>query len=226
MIESYTWAGGTEPMSWSGPDAQIQVILIQPLFDEANRLRKTLSNVKHGLHALGFGVTLPDFPGTGESLTALHDNTLDDMRTAVRSLVAQRKSAKQSVILASFRGGALIDTCLESDGVWRLAPDTGARFLRDMSRTVSVRHHGLTNDEIYDRAGYALPRGFLADLEAAVPVAARKLRIARLAQDPNDADVRIPGAPLWRRSEPGEDSELTQAIIDDISSWATKCATA
>ena len=225
MIASYVWPGGTEPMLWSGPDARVQVILIQPLFEEANRLRKTLVGVKRGLHALGFGVTLPDFPGTGESMTALHEKTLDDWRAALVSLVANRKSAQQSVILASFRGGALIDTCVESDGVWRLAPDTGARFLRDMSRTVSVRHNGLTNDEIYDHAGYPLPHDFISDLEAAAPELASKLRIARLVQDPNDADVRIAGAPLWRRSEPGEDPDLTQAIIDDISFWATQCAT-
>lgn len=212
-------------MLWSGPDARVQIILIQPLFEEANRLRKTLLDVKRGLHALGYGVTLPDFPGTGESMTALHDNTLSDWRAALMSLVAHRKSAQQLVILASFRGGALIDTCVESDGVWRMAPDTGARFLRDMSRTVRFRHQGLTNDEIYDRAGYVLPGGFLTELEASVPDQARKLRVARLTQDPNDADVRIPGAPLWRRSEPGEDPALTQAIIDDISFWATQCAT-
>jgi pimeloyl-ACP methyl ester carboxylesterase len=207
-----------------GEDAATQIVIIQPLFDEANRLRKTLVDVMRGLHARGFGVALPDLPGVGESTAALHDRSFDDWRNALRALVAAIRSSQHALIIASFRGGSLIDTSVDSDGIWRLAQDTGARFLRDMSRTVRARDSSVADAEIYDRAGYRLPLGFIADLEQAVPQPVNKLRTVRLQQDPNDADARIAGVPLWRRSEPGEDAVLTQSIIDDLSFWATQCA--
>jgi len=224
VISTYSWSGGAEPMLWSGPSATMQIIMLQPLFEEANRMRKTLVDVQRGLYANGFGVALPDLPGTGESLAPLTDQTFDDWQRALKSLVVARRDAGQTVILASFRGATLIDSSVDCDGVWRLAQETGARLLRDISRTVLARNAALQGDAVYDRAGYALPLGFVAALEIALPQPVQNLRSVRLLQDPNEADARIAGAPLWRRSEPDEDPVMTQAIIDDISAWTTQCA--
>lgn len=223
-MTSYFWPGGSEHMLWAGPEAKIQIIMVPPLLEEANRLRKTLVTVKRMLHARGFGVALPDLPGLGESEIQLHAGSFDDWRSALASLVKQRKIAEQSVFIASFRAGALIDTAHSADGVWRLAPETGARALRDLARIVRARHSALPIEEVFDHTGYRLPPDLRAQIEAAQPELAARVRTVRLRQDPHEADVRIDGAPLWRRSEPGEDPLLTQSIADDIYTWVSQCA--
>ena len=224
MNHTYHWSGGEEFLLQVCPEAPIQIILISPLFEEANRLRKTLVDVMHGLKARGFGITLPDFPATGESIVPLSNTTLDDWKAAVAVLVSQHRSAGRVVILASFRGGALIDSDAQADGVWRLAQETGARLMRDMRRMVTARPSATNTSSGLESMGYALPPLFVDALENALPQPVMKLRSVRLQNDSNEADARIAGAPLWRRSEPGEDAELVAAIIDDIADWATLCA--
>jgi len=224
MMARYAWAGGSEFMLHVAPERRVQIILVQPLFDEANRLRKTLADVMRGLDAKGFGVMLPDLPATGESLITLHDASFADWQAALGALVNMVQSSGKTVVIASFRGGSLIDTCVECAGIWRLTPETGARVLRDMARAVLARHSGIAPQDAFDKTGYRLPLGLIAALEAARPQPAPKLRCVRLEQDPNDADARIAGTPLWRRSEPGEDAQLTADIIDDLTAWALRCA--
>ncbi len=224
MNTSYTWLGGTELMFQVGEDAPVQIILIPPLFDEANRMRKTLADVTRQLHANGFGVALPDLPGTGESVTALHDNSFVDWRAALAALADTRGEGGKKLVTASFRGGALLDADAKSDGVWRLAEETGARLLRDISRTVMARTAVARDENVFDRAGYPLPLGLITALTDAIPQPVSKLRTVRLHQDPHEADARIAGSPLWRRSEPGDDPVLTAAIVEDITGWARQCA--
>ena len=223
MNAGYSWPGGTENMLQMGAEAPIQVILIPPLFDEANRLRKTLVDVMRGLAALGFGVMLPDLPATGESITDFQPTTFDDWQVALAALVAVRKERGQTVLLAAFRGGALIDHAPEVTARWRLAEETGQRLLRDLSRMVLARSFRTKGDDPLDESGYVFPPAFKAALENATPQPASMLRSVRLTHDPKEADARIEGSPLWRRAEPGEDPLFTHAVIIDISEWAATC---
>jgi pimeloyl-ACP methyl ester carboxylesterase len=238
LNERYTWIGSgtgqgfgsgqgitfSEQMLRVAADAAIQIILIPPLFEEANRLRKTLVDVLRGLEARGFGVTLPDLPAMGESLIAYSESTVQDWGAALAALAEERRRKGQKVIMAAFRGGALIDSAAPSDGIWRLSQETGERLLRDISRMIMARANYAKGDNPYDEAGYALPLGLIDALEQAVPQPAMKLRSVRLTNDSAEADARIAGSPLWRRSEPEEDIELTAAIVADLAEWATLCA--
>jgi hypothetical protein len=207
-----------------GAEASVQVILIPPLFDESNRLRRTLVDVMRGLAAKGFGVALPDFPATGESLTDFQPTTFDDWQIALGALVSGREERGQTVLLAAFRGGALIDHAAEVTARWRLAEETGQRLLRDLSRMILARSFRAKGDDPLDESGYIFPPAFKAALENAAPQPASKLRSVRLMHDPKEADARIEGSPLWRRAEPSEDPLLTKAIITDIAEWAASCA--
>jgi hypothetical protein len=63
----------------------------------------------------------------------------------------------------------------------------------------------------------------LAELAAAEPVVAGRLRTVRLDSDPMVADRHIDGAPLWRRSEPDNDIALAALLADDIAGWIATC---
>ena len=73
-------------------------------------------------------------------------------------------------------------------------------------------------------AGHRLSDAFLNELEAATPASVVPLRVARLESDAGEAEVELPGSPLWRRAEPGEDGELAAAIAVDIAEWTATCA--
>ena len=70
-------------------------------------------------------------------------------------------------------------------------------------------------------AGNSLSEALLADLRDAVPCDAS--RTVRLESDPRPADARYPGAPLWRRSEPGSDATLSDTLAADIAGWIATC---
>ena len=72
-------------------------------------------------------------------------------------------------------------------------------------------------------AGYAPSDALKAALEAAKPAALRNLRVARLATDRAEADARIEGPALWRRSEPGTSAELAEALAADLQRWSREC---
>lgn len=188
------------------------VLLIPPLFEEMNRLRALMAGVMRALAAAGHACALPDLPGTGESERPLDTCGWDDWREAVEAAAA---SLTPTPIIAAFRGGCLLD---EVDGIghWWLTPVAGAMLIRDMDR--AERAGGAPD------AGYPIRAPLRAAVAAAEPVAVSPLRTMRLASDPGPADAKLEGAALWRRSEPGDDAALAQAIAQDIASLAATCA--
>ncbi|MBU6207028.1 MAG: hypothetical protein KGQ42_05025 [Alphaproteobacteria bacterium] len=220
----YSWAGGSEALVRCAPQARVQIILLPPLFDEANRMRKTLTSVMRALATQGIGTLLPDLPAMGESLLPYGTATLADWQIAAAALGQILAGQEQLVLSAAFRGGALIDKALAQHPRWRLAPESGTRLLRDIKRMVSLRPDYAAGQDPYGQAGHALPPAFVAALEAATPDMAGQIRTLRLNDDRTEADARIPGTPLWRRSEPGEDAALTAALTTDLATWAKQCA--
>ena len=69
-----------------------------------------------------------------------------------------------------------------------------------------------------DYAGNLLSPTLLDELEAAAP--REDARVARLEDDPRPAQVRLPGSPLWRASEPRADEALQEALAE----WIASCA--
>jgi hypothetical protein len=118
-------------------------------------------------------------------------------------------------LIASFRGGALVDDRAEARGWWRFAPVEGAALARDLARS------GLAGG--VEWAGYAPSPGLKEALETAVPAPVSSLRTVRLASDRGEADARLEGPALWRRSEPGVSAALAEAIAADLHRWSREC---
>lgn len=191
----------------------LQLLVFESLFEEANRTRRSLATVARALDECKIGVTIACLPGMGESLSNISTVHLTDWRAAASEAIAVIKPT----VIASLRGGALLDDRGSAKGWWRFAPETGARIVRDLRRTQLAGETGLY-------AGHQLTNDFLTDLEAATPTTPFPLRTVRLESDAGEADVKLPGSPLWRRAEPGEDAALAAAIAADLAAWTMQCA--
>lgn len=192
------------------------ILFLPPLFEEMNRTRALTAAIMRQVAAKGFGCWLPDLPGTGESGRPLEAVRWDDWRSAVKAVAAQASRGGAVAAVASIRGGCLLDDAAAAQCVWRLAPVPGSSLARDLSRA------GLTSGG--GTAGYALADMLLRPLESAAPAPLDRQRTLRLASDRAEADRKIEGSPLWRRSEPETSLELAAVIADDILTWVGQCA--
>ena len=214
--DRYTVDGSSEWMMRIGPAEAPPILVVPPLFEEMNRTRALVAGMMRALAARGFGCWLPDLPGTGESERPLEDVVCEDWRAAVTEAADHAAAASgRAPIVAAIRGGCLIDDAAEGAGHWRFAPVPGASLVRDMERS------GLAGTSW---AGYSASPALKAEVEAAVPEPAVRLRTVRLASDKADADGKIAGPSLWRRSEPGNSAALAEAAAADLAAWAKTCA--
>ena len=216
-FDTYDWNGGCEAMLRFGPDNGPIVIAALPLFEEANRTRQFTCTILRALADHGIGSILPDVPGTGESVVATVDATLSDQRRAYSELAQQLNAHSYAL---SIRSGALLDTDADLAGRWHLAPQIGADLIRDLER---IRAAKGKSDRGAEYAGNRLSPEMLAELRDAVPCEDGLHRVVRLDTDPRAADATYAGAPLWRRSEPGNDIALAQQLAADISHWIASC---
>jgi hypothetical protein len=191
-----------------GPDAPA-ILLIPPLFEEMNRTRAFMAAVMRRLAETGLGSILPDLPGTGESARALAQVQWDTWRQAVGEL------AGLAVATVAIRGGCLLDDAAALPG-WRLAPVEGSSLVRDLERSGMVSGGGA--------AGYDPSPSLIDALRGARPTAKPVLRTIRLGSDRGEADLKVEGPPLWRRSEPQTSAQLCSLVADDIQDWARACA--
>ena len=191
------------------------ILFVPPLFEEMNRTRALIAAAMRWLAKRGHGCWLIDLSGTGESERDLAEVRWDDWRHDVTSAAAYIAEKARKPLIASVRGGALVDDGAVARGWWRFAPQDGAAAARDMVRA------GLAGGVEY--AGYAPSGDLKARLEAATPAPVRTLRTVRLASDRGEADVKLDGPALWRRSEPGASPELAAALAADLHKWSREC---
>ncbi len=223
MIDSYAWRGGREAMLRLGPQGGPAVLVLPPLFEEANRTRHFVVQVMRGLAGHGIASILPDLPGTNDSPVATVDARLADWQAAIGALPAP------SVTL-SLRGGALLDAAAACDRHWRLSPETGARLLRDMVRATAMTA-GIKTGELEAQArlqptalaGNLVHPALFEALDVAPLSLSGAIRTLRLEDEAGDADARLAGTPLWRRAEPDHDPMLAAAVVADIAGWMTSC---
>lgn len=212
------------------PVTDCAVLIVPPLFDEANRMRRTLVQLGRALAANGVAALIPDLPGQNESLVPTRDATIDAWRTALAAAVAAEPGP---VLVASVRGGALIDAPAPAAAWWRLNPVAGVNLLRNMLRTkVAGEREGgrdISVDQLREAARHApvelagniLSPAMVGALEAAVADdRVAPLRTVTLGS----GDGGIAGSALWLRSEPGEDAVLVAAMAADILDWMRSCA--
>lgn len=198
-----------------GAEAAPAILFIPPLFEEMNRTRALLAAVMRRLAAQGFGCWLPDLSGTGESERDLGDAAWDDWRHDVASASSYVTEKAGKPLLASLRGGVLLDDGAGARGWWRFAPVDGLALQRDMVRA------GLAGVEW---AGYAPSDALKAGLAGATQKEVTPLRIVRLDTDAQPADLKLDGPALWRRSEPGTSDALADALAADLATWSRACA--
>ncbi len=223
MIDSYVWRDQREAMLRLGPKDGPLVLIVPPLFEEVNRTRHFLVEVMRGLATRQIGSILPDLPGTNDSMVDTLEARLGDWRAALTSFPAPAATV-------AVRGGALIDDAVAAELHWRLAPDSGARLLRDMLRSTAMSAGTKTGElEATARtqptklAGNMIHPELFVSLECAVPSESGKIRTVRIEGDPGAADACFPGLPLWRRAEPDHDPELAKAVVADIAHWMASC---
>jgi pimeloyl-ACP methyl ester carboxylesterase len=219
MVEHQLRLGSSTP-------PRATVLIVPPLFDEANRLRRTLVLAMHALAADGFAAVLPDLPGQNESLVALDAVDLEQWQDALAAVAA---AIDGPVVIASVRGGTLLDHRAKAAAWWRLAPVGGASLLRTMmrSRVTADREAGIESslDSLQEAAkaaplllaGNALSPAMVAQLGSAEAQPVEPLRGVTLGAD------GIAGTPLWLRAEPGEDATMAAAIAADIIAWGRTC---
>ncbi len=209
------------------------ILLVPPLFDEANRLRRTLVLTMRALADRGHAALLPDLPGQNDSLVQTETVDLPIWREALAGFAT---SVDQPLIVASWRGGALIDDGVDGAiGWWRMAPVSGASLLKTLLRTRIAgereRGHQVTADGLralladgpIELGGNRLNKAMVAALDAAKPGDVAPLRVVTPGAG-SDEVVGIAGSALWLRAEPGEDAAMAQAMANDISRWADQCA--
>jgi hypothetical protein len=204
------------------------MLFVPPLFEEANRARRTLVLAMRALAADGFATLLPDLPGQNESLAPLEQIDLATWQNALAEVAA---TIDGPLIIASLRGGALIDHHAKAAAWWRLAPVGGASLLRTLmrARVAADREAGITSslDSLQAEAatapllmaGNKLSPAMIAQLGSAEIQPVAPLRTVTLGSGAN----AIAGTPLWLRAEPGEDAAMAKAIAADIAAWSTTC---
>jgi hypothetical protein len=202
------------------------VLSVPPLFEEANRARRTLVLAMRALAAEGCAALLPDLPGQNESPIPLVEADLTRWRAALGEVA---DGIDGPLIVASLRGGALIDHEASAAAWWRLAPVGGASLLRTLlrARVAADREAGIasTLDGLQAEAttaplllaGNLLSPAMIAELGAAEVQPVEPLRSIALGAD------GLAGTPLWLRAEPGEDAGMAEAIAADITGWSRSC---
>lgn len=244
MIDHYDWAGGREAMLRFGPDTGPVVVAALPLFEEANRTRAFMVTILRALAERGIASALPDLPGQGESLVPLHALSILKMQDAYASAVEVFDREGRRTYATSIRSGALLDALGLLFGRWHLAPVEGPQLLRELTRIKQAEIGSSpklgdywyldsslpedTEDPPVEIAGSLLSIDLLTDLTVKTPFSKEDApeiphRTVRLESDPKPADLKVPGAPLWRRAEPDNDPALAALLADDIAAWVRAC---
>ena len=228
MNAQYRFDGNDELCLRFGPDQGLRLLILPPLFDEANRVRHLMVECARALAELGIASVIPDLPGCNESPVPLEHASISLWQAALIACAEQLGPVSH---VASIRGGALIDGALGDLPRWRLAPVKGGQLLRTMLRTriASDREAGITSssDGLMETArtqgieltGNCLSPCMIRELDSAAPAGSSAIRLVRFADDPLEADGRITGAPLWLRAEPAHDPAMATAMAADMAAW-------
>ena len=219
MTVETCWIAGLPAFS-NLADQRFIVLILQPLFEEANRMRRTLALLARALDRQGIGVAMPDFPGMGEHHIGANRVGISDIETASNLLCDALTSQGRPVLVAGFRAACLFDLLPGASANWRFAPEPGDRLVRTLLRTEmpeeSTEAHAFINGQLISRA-------FLDDMTRLPLPNPARLRTLRLATDRAEADHHVEASPLWRHAEPGEDPALAEQLAGDILNWAVTC---
>jgi len=220
---TYRFEGLDEQLlGFGGADDERCILIVPPLFEEMNRVRRMILQAMRELAGRGISTALPDLPGTNESRADLAEQDLDTWRAAVAAAAAQIGATH----IASVRGGALIDDRAPLPR-WRLAPVKGSSLVKAMLRTriAGDKEAGIvsTSEQLIasaqhaplELAGNLIGAAMLASLDKAEPILAGEIREV----SPGDVD----GTAIWLRAEPQDDPAMSLAIAADLDRWSASC---
>ncbi|WP_066794032.1 hypothetical protein [Sphingomonas soli] len=238
MIDHYDWEGGREAMLRFGPSTGPVIVAALPLFEEANRTRTFAVTILRALAERGIASALPDLPGQGESLMPTSPSILT-LQDAFQAACATFDRAGRNCYAMGIRSGALLDTYAIAYGRWHFAPVDGAQVLRELTRVKQVEvgssrklgelwYFDGEEDALVEIAGNLISPDLLTDLKVKSAFSIEDapdipLRTVRHETDAKAADLKVPGAPLWRRAEPDNDPALAARLADDIADWIRAC---
>jgi hypothetical protein len=221
---TYEFGGLDENALCFGLRYDRRIMILPPLFDEMNRVRRMLVQAMRALDAQECGSFMPDLPGCNESLAALAAQDLSSWRSAVVAAASQIGATH----VATIRGGALIDDAVSGLPHWRLAPVKGQSLLKTMVRTriAGAKEEGMALTEAgllaeaqlqqMSFAGNLLSSAMVAQLAQAVPADLGDVVERRLGED-------IVGSTLWLRAEPQHDFAMSDSIANDLAIWSLPC---
>lgn len=201
-----------------------RILIVPPIFDEMNRVRRMLVQSMRHVGERGVGTFLIDLPGCNESIAPLQVQSLSTWRNAVAAAAA----AFGVTHVAALRGGALVDHGIPDLPHWRLAPAKGGGLLKTMIRTriAGDREAGRTISAAdlitaaqtapIELAGNWLGTEMVTQLDEAEAVNLPDCMVRTLGSD-------IGGTPLWLRAEPQDDGAMSVAIADDLVGWSGRC---
>ncbi len=230
-FSSYQFEGRDELCLIAGAQHSQTILLIPPLFDEMNRMRRMMIDVMRLLDSKNIGSVLPDLPGTNESLFPADLTSLAIWRNALLACLTQYSS---TLSIAAFRGGCLIDSFADDVRTWRFSPVKGQVLLRTMMRTriASDKEAGLSTDMAQitaearggsvNLAGNSIGSALFSELEEATPTSLENVHTVQLESSTRAADAKLPGSALWLRAEPGEDLLLSGVIADSLAAWVSE----
>ena len=213
------WLAGLPSFDNLG-DQRFIVLILQPLFEEANRMRRTLALMARVLDRNAVGVAMPDLPGMGEHPVGTDQVGISDIDTALKALIDALATNGRPVLVAGFRAACLFDTLPGAAANWRFAPEPGDRLVRTLMRTETPEESSDTQAFIN---GQMVSRTLLDDLSRITLRDPQRLRTLRLSTDRAAADRYVEASPLWRHAEPGEDPALAKLLAEDIHNWAGTC---
>ena len=192
-----------------------RLLVLAPLFDEANKTRHLLVETMRRLDAAGIDVFLPDLPGCNESLAPLEQQSLESWRDAAAKAAAHFGANR----LLSVRTSAVIAP--NNLPGWRYAAKSGASSLKSLlrARTISAREAGI------EESGAALiETGRQSGLDLAGyrigPEMIRELEVSRLADSgvlSNIDQKTIGGVAPWLRAEPDFDPAQADSLAAIIA---------
>lgn len=218
---TYYFAGRAEHVLSFGVGTARQILIVPPLFDEMNRVRRMLVQAMRTLAGRGAGSMLIDLPGCNESGADLWRQDLKSWTEAVGVAASQLGATH----IASLRGGALIDHAAPVLPHWRMAPAKGSSLIKTMirARIAGDREAGRGATEAglmasaqqgpIELVGYRLGPEMVAGLSEALPETLPSLIVRTLGQD-------VEGSPLWMRAEPQDDAAMSANIAADLEQWS------
>ena len=187
-----------------------RLLVVPPLFDEANKFRHQIFEIMRRLDAREVDCFLPDLPGCNESMAPQAEQSIAAWREAVAAAAAHFRTDR----ILAIRSGAW----LVPDGYagWAYAPAKPKQVLRGMlrARTIAAREAGRS-----ETAEALLAEGRATGLD----LAGWQLG-AELVREMDDAgfapssalvaidQAEIGGKPLWLRAENDVDPAQASAL--------------